>query len=59
MGKRKNKTWTLGNPQIGVRLDNKLMELSDKACKETGETKAEYLRRLLIKDLEDRQLKTD
>lgn len=59
MGKRKDKSWTLGNAQVGVRLDPSLHELTDRACKETKESKAEYLRRLLIEDLERRKLKTD
>ena len=48
MGQRKNKTWTAGNKQIGVRLDPSLMRLVDSARAETGDTRAEYFRRLLI-----------
>lgn len=59
MGKRKNKSWTTGNPIIGVRIEPPIMVLADTACKKTGETKAGYLRRLLIEDLERRKLKTD
>ena len=58
MGKRTNKTWTTGNPQIGVRVEPSLMRLVDIVCKETEETRAEYLRRLLDEDLTKRHLKT-
>ena len=56
MGKRTNKSWSAGNPTIGVRLEPELMKVTETAAKTAKETKAEYLRRLLIEDLKKREL---
>lgn len=56
MGKRKDRSWTRGNLQVGVRLEPELLRAAAKATKETQETKAEYLRRLLIEDLKKLEL---
>lgn len=56
MGKRKDKSWTRGNLQVGVRLEPELLEAAEKAANETEETRAEYLRRLLLEDLKKREM---
>lgn len=56
MGKRKDKSWSKGNPIIGVRLESELFKAADTAVKTTKETKAEYLRRLLLEDLKKLEL---
>ena len=56
MGKRKDKSWTRGNLQVGVRLEPELLDATEKATNETEETRAEYLRRLLLEDLKKRRL---
>ena len=56
MGKKKDRSWTRGNLQVGVRLEPELLEAVEKAAKETKEAKAEYLRRVLIEDLKKREM---
>lgn len=56
MGKRTNKSWSAGNPTIGVRLEPELMKVTETAAKSAKETKAEYLRRLLLEDLKKREM---
>lgn len=56
MGKRKDRTWSVGNQIVGVRLEPELLEATDKAVKTAKETRAEYLRRLLIEDLKKLEL---
>jgi len=56
MGKRTNKTWSAGNPIVGVRLEPELLKATDTAAKTAKETRAEYLRRLLLDDLKKLEL---
>lgn len=56
MGKKKDRSWTRGNLQVGVRLEPELMKATDTAAKTAKETKAEYLRRLLLEDLKKLEL---
>jgi hypothetical protein len=56
MGKRTNKSWSAGNPAIGVRLEPEIMEVVEKAAQMAKETKTEYARRLILEDLKKLEL---